>query len=103
MLYLLDGVRHGFLDPRGPAGVGAPAPVMDDGRLAAAPLPRAARRDAHGAEERTVFSYTTIGDFFDRVLRDRRTARVARAGPRVHPWLRVRSHLRAESAAEPAV
>lgn len=72
-LYLLDGVRHGFLNPRGPGEIGgADGPMgglMDDGRLDAAPLPRATRRDAHGAEERTVFSYATVGDFFDRVLR----------------------------------
>ncbi|MBE1536096.1 alpha/beta hydrolase [Actinomadura algeriensis] len=68
-LYLLDGVGHGFLNPRGPGEVGGMGAAMDDGRLDAAPLPRAARRDAHGAEERTVFSYATIGDFFDRVLR----------------------------------
>lgn len=63
-LFLLDGYRHGFLNPPGRLDVEI-AKVMDDGRLVTEGRARAQRRtsgDPHPAE--TTFGFADVDDFF---------------------------------------
>ena len=65
-LYLLDGFRHGFLNPAGRVELDGPK-VMDDGRLAAGPAPADYRQALPGQPERSGrarVSFGAIGDFF---------------------------------------
>lgn len=78
-LYLLDGFRHGFLNPAGRLDVEV-ARVMDDGRLEAeGPVPAQYRTSESGgsgagsgtgtgAGAESTFSFDTIGDFLVRHL-----------------------------------
>lgn len=72
-LYLLEGYKHGFLNPPGRLDVGL-AQVMDDGRLTAAGSAPALRRapTVSGAEE-TTFGFADIEAFFHRHLVTRPT------------------------------
>ncbi|MEZ0163437.1 alpha/beta hydrolase fold domain-containing protein [Kineococcus sp. LSe6-4] len=70
-LYLLDGYRHGFLNPAGSVEVPGP-PVFDDGRLEREGTVTASRRqhlpghdESSGPAE---FSFDVVGDFFVRTL-----------------------------------
>ncbi|MFW0785280.1 alpha/beta hydrolase [Gordonia sp. CPCC 206044] len=66
-LYLVDGYRHGFLNPPNRSDVrGGP---MDDGRLAHDGAAAASHRCTDGSTaDRTTFGFDTIGDFFARHL-----------------------------------
>ncbi|GAA4981588.1 alpha/beta hydrolase [Kineococcus glutinatus] len=70
-LHLLEGFRHGFLNPAGVTEIPGPR-VMDDGRLDAEPDAKAeVRRFLPGREPVTEvagFSFDVIGDFFARHL-----------------------------------
>lgn len=65
-LYLVDGYRHGFLNPPGRVDVEV-AGVMDDGRLnadGAAPAVRRTSADPVAEDERTTFGFHDIDQFF---------------------------------------
>jgi acetyl esterase/lipase len=64
LLYLLDGYRHGFLNPPGRPDVPA---GMDDGRLAHE-VTAAATRFAGDTPEKTTFGLETVADFFSLTL-----------------------------------
>jgi acetyl esterase/lipase len=66
-LYLVDGYRHGFLNPGGriEADLGA---HMDDGRLEREVRAPALVRGADLADSATTFAFDDIGDFFVRHL-----------------------------------
>jgi acetyl esterase/lipase len=68
-LYLLDGYRHGFLNPAGRPDVEV-SRLMDDGRLEAEGAARARRRTTAGParDEAASFGFETIGGFFRRHL-----------------------------------
>lgn len=70
-LYLLDGFRHGFLNPAGRVDLDGPK-VMDDGRLEAEPgAPAQYRHALPGQGEATGttgVSFDLIGDFFAQQL-----------------------------------
>jgi acetyl esterase/lipase len=66
-LYLLDGYRHGFLNPAGRLEAGLTA-FFDDGRLESDGRAPAWRRRAGDPDESTTFGFDDIGDFFVRHL-----------------------------------
>ncbi len=70
-LYLIDGFRHGFLNPAGAVEVPGPK-VMDDGRLDVEPTPAATRHHTEPGRspvtEAATFSFDVIGTFFHRHL-----------------------------------
>ena len=69
-LYLLQGYRHGFLNPPGRLDVEV-ARVMDDGRLAAEGAASAVHRTSRypdAPEEATTFGFTDVEAFFRRHL-----------------------------------
>lgn len=69
-LYLLEGYRHGYLNPAGRIDVDA-ARLMDDGRLASEGRAAAVHRsDAGPATSATSFGFDTVGDFLLRHLLD---------------------------------
>lgn len=71
-LYLLDGYRHGFLNPPGRLDVPL-GRVMDDGRLAADGTARAVRRVSSADGEPATFGFSDIHDFFRKHLTTRST------------------------------
>jgi acetyl esterase/lipase len=68
-LYLLDGYRHGFLNPAGRLDVEV-SRLMDDGRLEAEESAHALCRSTAGpaGDETASFGFETIGSFFRRHL-----------------------------------
>nr|WP_272918276.1 alpha/beta hydrolase [Gordonia sp. SID5947] len=69
-LYLVDGYRHGFLNPPNRSDVPMP-PAMDNGRLSSegpAPARHLSARGTERTEARTRFGFDDIGDFFARHL-----------------------------------
>ncbi len=62
-LFLLDGYKHGFLNPGGRMEAGL-KDVMDDGRLEAETWATARRMDAAGNTNKTRFGFETIDAFF---------------------------------------
>jgi acetyl esterase/lipase len=66
-LFLLDGYRHGFLNPGGRIE-GELAGLMDDGRLLREGRAVATRRGRGSDDQRTTFGFDDIGDFFARHL-----------------------------------
>ncbi|WP_017627290.1 alpha/beta hydrolase [Nocardiopsis chromatogenes] len=74
VLYLVDGYRHGFLNPAGTVEVDGPK-LMDDGRLESDRHAAATRYDSTPVDrspgERTTFSFDTIGGFFHHHLQQK--------------------------------
>jgi acetyl esterase/lipase len=66
-LYLVDGYRHGFLNPGGRVDIPV-AKLMDDGRLESEGAAPARRRSADLVDSPCTFSFNDIGDFFVRHL-----------------------------------
>lgn len=66
-LYLVDGYRHGFLNPAGRLEAGL-TDVMDDGRLLAEEAAAARIRGADLEDRPGSFGFDDIGDFFVRHL-----------------------------------
>ncbi|WP_393915971.1 alpha/beta hydrolase fold domain-containing protein [Halostreptopolyspora alba] len=66
-LYLVEGYRHGFLNPAGRLDVDL-ARVMDDGRLRSEGPAPAEHRAQQGPGERTTFGFEDIDAFFRRHL-----------------------------------
>ncbi len=69
-LFLLDGYKHGFLNPGGRMEAGL-SDVMDDGRLEAKVWAPARRRTTSGVDEPGRFGFETIDDFLRTRLRAR--------------------------------
>jgi len=66
-LFLLDGYKHGFLNPGGRMEAGLSA-VMDDGRLEREGTAAARARTADGDERDALFGFDTIHRFFRTAL-----------------------------------
>ncbi|RSM63206.1 alpha/beta hydrolase [Amycolatopsis sp. WAC 01376] len=71
-LYLLDGYRHGFLNPPGRLDVTLGG-VMDDGRLAAEGTASALRRTSAADGEPAAFGFSDVHGFFRKHLKTRST------------------------------